>query len=393
MGSIENIPQASGIHTKNADGTLTKINLSVVYIKVLLVWLSKNIQSQTAEMVEIQAASAIYNITQKNLPRNYDGTGTPDSVFQSQKIIELNKGKIISVTFERFDWIRLGAKFYDRADGSMSATVGKAMINGILQSRSTTYQTYFAAEIAKQRLNITNRTGNVLDFPILNSQGELAIPEGTSTSDYLNQKLLLVFNIFVANIEGYVNSFYSGVDRETLTFEVSPKLYSIISSLYLLIGSDSGFRQIGDYKFTLLGNIPVKINALLGKNHMNEIDQDEKYDFSGVHGFIYHPEAMAFPFLPSFNNMTIDPNTGNPNFISRWMVAEDDVDLALRPELLFKVTLSNSSKNDLFKVIAKIQDSNVKQEEKKKIALQIEKGRKRLERRRKALEKKNKLLI
>lgn len=94
-----------------------KLDLSVKYIKNLKVLLSKRvalINATVENREQLDAGTAIYNITKKNLTDDYNaGAGANDLTATRVEQILLDKKKQIAFEEETLDLKRLGARYED----------------------------------------------------------------------------------------------------------------------------------------------------------------------------------------------------------------------------------------------------------------------------------------
>ena len=315
--------QAGSVFVDKGPGATVGVDLALEYVKILPVLMSKNVGNMVATIAnatQMNSGTAIYYKSRRNFVKNYKRQETtPDPVKVFYEYVNLDQEKILTYTFETLDLTRLGVKFT-----SDSMTISEAFLTSWVQGRAKSFEAYIHAKATMLAVEAGTESG-VLDLNV----------DSTKTTDWAELKAQVWAPLadLKADFMGMVSSTFIGIDAEDLIFIVSPKL---VNRLILTVTnySDSARGALLRGEIGEIAGLRIQVNNFLGKKYStNTFDQDETFDFSSLDGILLHKEALGVPWNMGQLMTTIQPNTGNPNFIHKFLVNSKG-GIVLRPQLV-----------------------------------------------------------
>lgn len=332
---------ATSIFSEASDGTLTPIDLSIMYVKQFSVLMGKRIGLTVNPMANIQqldAGSAIYYVSKRNLTRDYLGvTGTPDQVKQIKINILLDKRKEIKFTVESLDLAQLGARY---EDGNI--IVSASALSNWIDGKAKSVESYLFAKYSSIQV-ATAVANTVVELPILDTDGVTPkVPTGNTINNFLQTNVWLPISRAVALFESTVNGYFITIDREDLALVCSPSAYNFLVLATSTLGSEGGRNALLNLNLTTLMDLTLVVNPFLGNNYaVGVLDQIEGFDFSAVDIMIVHKESIAFPYNNGISAANIEPGTNNIIFLHKFALNSAGGG-AIRPTLIkgFKFTAS-----------------------------------------------------
>lgn len=305
-----------------------KADLSVKYLKNLKVLLSKRvalINATVENREQLDAGTAIYNITKRNITQDYKrGAGENDVTAIRTEQILLDKSKEINYEIETLDLKRLGAKF---EDGGI--TISDSYASGWIDAKAKSVEIYLVAKL----LSLAVKTAK--DNGIIN----IALPSTPKIDDYRMLLWLKISNT-LATLKARINDEYIGTDEEDYTLWVSSFFKPLVLLANANLGSESSSQALASGKVLEIGGIKIMECPWLGRNYpAGVIDKQEGFNFLGCDAVLVHKEALAFPFNRGQDNTFILQTNGNIKNFHKFLVSEGK---ALRPDLVKGFTVTSS---------------------------------------------------
>ncbi len=305
-----------------------KADLSVKYIKNLKVLLSKRvalINTTIENREQLDAGTAIYNVTKRNITQDYKrGAGENDVTEIRTEQILLNKSKEINYEIETLDLKRLGAKY---EDGGI--TISDSYVSGWIDAKAKSVEIYLVAKL----LQLTVKTAK--DNGIIN----IALPSTPKIDDYRMLLWLKISNT-LGTLKARINDEYIGTDEEDYVLWVSSFFKPLVLLSTTTLGSDSASQALKDGKIVEIGGIKIIECPWLGRNYpAGVIDKQESFNFLGCDAVLVHKEALAFPFNRGQDNTFILQTNANIKNFHKFLVSEGK---ALRPDLVKGFTVTSS---------------------------------------------------
>ncbi|WP_338986874.1 hypothetical protein [Spiroplasma endosymbiont of Dasysyrphus albostriatus] len=306
-----------------------KADLSVKYIKNLKVLLSKRvalINATVENREQLDAGTAVYNVTKRNLTEDYTaGAGANDVTALRTEQILLNKSKQIGYEIETLDLKRMGAKF---ENGGI--TIADSLASDWIDAKAKSVEVYLVAKLMQLAVK-TAQDNDII---------KIALPQTPKVDDY---RLLLWLKISntLATLKSRINDEYIGTDEEDYTLWVSSFFKPLILLATTTLGSDSASQALKDGKIVEIGGIKIVECPWLGRNYPagNTIDKQEAFDFRGCDAVLVHKEALAFPFNRGLDNTYLLQTNSNVKNFHKFLVSEGK---ALRPDLVKGFTVSSN---------------------------------------------------
>ncbi|WP_375317490.1 hypothetical protein [Spiroplasma endosymbiont of Virgichneumon dumeticola] len=305
-----------------------KADLSVKYIKNLKVLLSKRvslINATTENREQLDAGTAIYNVTKRNITDDYSsGAGANDVTAIRTVQILLDKSKQIEFEYETLDMKRYGAKFEEGA-----ITIADSYVSGWIDGKAKSVEIYLVAKLLALGVKTAKENG------IIN----IALPSNPKIDDYRMLLWLKISNT-LATLKARINDEYIGTDEEDYTLWVSSFFKPLVLLATTTLGSDSASQSLKDGKIVEIGGIKIVECPWLGRNYpTGVIDKKEGFNFLGCDAVLVHKEALAFPFNRGQDNTFILQTNGNVRNYHKFLVSEGK---ALRPDLVKGFTVTSS---------------------------------------------------
>lgn len=313
---------------KDASTVSGKADLSVKYLKNLKVLLSKRvslINATTENREQLDAGTAIYNITKRNITDDYSsGAGANDVTAIRTVQILLDKMKQIEFEYETLDMKRYGAKFEDGA-----ITIADSYVSGWIDGKAKSVEIYLVAKLLALGVKTAKENG------IIN----IALPSNPKIDDYRMLLWLKISNT-LATLKARINDEYIGTDEEDYTLWVSSFFKPLVLLATTTLGSDSASQALKDGKIVEIGGIKIVECPWLGRNYpTGVIDKKEGFNFLGCDAVLVHKEALAFPFNRGQDNTFILQTNGNVRNYHKFLVSEGK---ALRPDLVKGFTVTSN---------------------------------------------------
>ncbi|WP_339046793.1 hypothetical protein [Spiroplasma endosymbiont of Colias croceus] len=305
-----------------------KLDLSVKYIKNLKVLLSKRvalINATVENREQLDAGTAIYNITKRNITEDYTaGAGANNNTASDSIQILLNKKKEINFEEETLDLKLLGAKY---EDGNL--LVSDSLASSWIDAKAKSVEIYLVAKL----LSLGVKTAK--DNGIIN----IALPSNPKIDDYRMLLWLKISNT-LATLKARINDEYIGTDEEDYVLWVSSFFKPLVLLSTTTLGSDSASQALKDGKIVEIGGIKIIECPWLGRNYpAGVIDKQESFNFLGCDAVLVHKEALAFPFNRGQDNTFVLQSNGNVKNFHKFLVSEGK---ALRPDLVKGFTVTSS---------------------------------------------------
>lgn len=298
-----------------------KLDLSVKYIKNLKILLSKRVALINATVEnrnELDAGTAIYSITKRNITQDYTaGAGANDVTAERTVQILLDKKKEINYEVETLDLKRLGATF--EKDGSV--TIADAYASSWIDGKAKSVEIYLVAKLLALGVKTAKDNG------IIN----INLPSNPTINDY-RQKLWLKVSTTLATLKSRITDEYIGTDEEDYTLWVSSFFKPLVLLANSNLGSESSSQALKDGKVVNIGGIDIIECPWLGRKYpVGVIDKQEGFDFLGCDAILIHKEALAFPFNRGFDNTFLLQSNANIKNFHKFLVSDGKV---LRPDLV-----------------------------------------------------------
>lgn len=305
-----------------------KLDLSVKYIKNLKVLLSKRvalINATVENREQLDAGTAIYNITKRNPTEDYTAGAGANNLTASDTIqILLNKKKEINFEEETLDLKRLGARYEDG-----NVLVSDSLASSWIDAKAKSVEIYLVAKL----LSLAVKTAK--DNGIIN----IALPTNPKTEDY-RALLWLKISTTLATLKARINDEYIGTDEEDYTLWVSSFFKPLVLLANANLGSESSSQALASGKVLEIGGIKIMECPWLGRNYpAGVIDKQESFNFLGCDAVLVHKEALAFPFNRGQDNTFVLQSNGNVKNFHKFLVSEGK---ALRPDLVKGFTVTSS---------------------------------------------------
>lgn len=305
-----------------------KLDLSVKYIKNLKVLLSKRvalINATVENREQLDAGTAIYNITKRNPTEDYTAGAGANNLTASDTIqILLNKKKEINFEEETLDLKRLGARYEDG-----NVLVSDSLASSWIDAKAKSVEIYLVAKL----LSLAVKTAK--DNGIIN----ITLPTNPKTEDY-RALLWLKISTTLATLKARINDEYIGTDEEDYTLWVSSFFKPLVLLANANLGSESSSQALASGKVLEIGGIKIMECPWLGRNYpAGVIDKQESFNFLGCDAVLVHKEALAFPFNRGQDNTFVLQSNGNVKNFHKFLVSEGK---ALRPDLVKGFTVTSS---------------------------------------------------
>lgn len=305
-----------------------KADLSVKYIKNLKVLLSKRVALINATIEnreQLDAGTAIYNITKRNITEDYTaGTGANNLTAVNTVQILLNKKKEINFEEETLDLKLLGARYEDG-----NVLVSDSLASSWIDAKAKSVEIYLVAKL----LSLAVKTAK--DNGIIN----IALPSNPKIDDYRMLLWLKISNT-LATLKARINDEYIGTDEEDYVLWVSSFFKPLVLLSTTTLGSDSASQALKDGKIVEIGGIKIIECPWLGRNYPAAvIDKQESFNFLGCDAVLVHKEALAFPFNRGQDNTFVLQSNGNVKNFHKFLVSKGK---ALRPDLVKGFTVTSS---------------------------------------------------
>lgn len=305
-----------------------KADLSVKYIKNLKVLLSKRVALINATIEnreQLDAGTAIYNITKRNITEDYTaGAGANNQTAMNTIQILLDKKKEINFEEETLDLKRLGARYEDG-----NVLVSDSLASSWIDAKAKSVEIYLVAKL----LSLAVKTAK--DNDII----KIALPSNPKIDDYRMLLWLKISNT-LATLKARINDEYIGTDEEDYVLWVSSFFKPLVLLSTTTLGSDSASQALKDGKIVEIGGIKIIECPWLGRNYpAGVIDKQESFNFLGCDAVLVHKEALAFPFNRGQDNTFVLQSNGNVKNFHKFLVSEGK---ALRPDLVKGFTVTSS---------------------------------------------------
>ncbi|WP_425380894.1 hypothetical protein [Spiroplasma endosymbiont of Polydrusus pterygomalis] len=305
-----------------------KADLSVKYLKNLKVLLSKRvalINATVENREQLDAGTAIYNVTKRNITQDYKrGAGENDVTEIRTEQILLNKSKEINYEIETLDLKRLGAKY---EDGGI--IISDSYVSGSIAAKAKSVEIYLVAKLLQLAVKTAKDNG------IIN----IALPSTPKIDDYRMLLWLKISNT-LATLKARINDEYIGTDEEDYVLWVSSFFKPLVLLSTTTLGSDSASQALKDGKIVEIGGIKIIECPWLGRNYpAGVIDKQESFNFLGCDAVLVHKEALAFPFNRGQDNTFVLQTNGNVKNFHKFLVSDGK---ALRPDLVKGFTVTSS---------------------------------------------------
>lgn len=297
-----------------------KADLSVKYIKNLKVLLSKRvalINATVENREQLDAGTAIYNITKRNTTQNYTkGAGANNGTAIRTKKILLDIEKEINYEIETLDLRRLGAKF---EDGGI--TIADSYTSGWIDAKAKSVEIYLVAKLMQLAVK-TAKENEIIN---------ITLPDSPKIDDYRMLLWLKIANT-LATLKARINDEYIGTDEEDYTLWVSSFFKPLVLLSTTTLGSDSASQALKDGNIVEIGGIKIVECPWLGRKYpAGVIDKEEEFDFVGCDAVLVHKEALAFPFDRGLDNTFILQSNANIKNFHKFLVSNGE---ALRGDLV-----------------------------------------------------------
>ncbi|WJG70207.1 hypothetical protein [Spiroplasma ixodetis] len=305
-----------------------KADLSVKYIKNLKVLLSKRVALINATIEnreQLDAGTAIYNITKRNITEDYKaGAGANNQTAMNTIQILLDKKKEINFEEETLDLKRLGARYEDG-----NVLVSDSLASSWIDAKAKSVEIYLVPKL----LSLAVKTAK--DNGIIN----IALPSNPKIDDYRMLLWLKISNT-LATLKARINDEYIGTDEEDYVLWVSSFFKPLVLLSTTTLGSDSASQALKDGKIVEIGGIKIVECPWLGRNYpAGVIDKQEGFNYLGCDAVLVHKEALAFPFNRGQDNTFVLQTNGNVRNFHKFLVSEGK---ALRPDLVKGFTVTSS---------------------------------------------------
>ena len=278
---------------------------------------------------QVQAGSVSYQVPEIMQAEDY-GDGTTD--FQNIRSgiidIQINTRRTVKYAYEQFDYARLG--FFEGVIGVISNSVAKTIQNDLNAHFWSTLVSKF--ELTTGELRTQNLTLPEI-LPDLDDISNYTIPDADDVRaaiakiQLLTTKLSKTFDMKIL-----------GLDKAEFMVFLAPEADANIRSAYWNQPNSLGERVIADnlVGYKLGGGIYYYLDPMLNNKITagTSFSKDKDLDTSGFIGFIVHNEAVAMPFNLNTVIPTINPTTGNPQFICKYQFGIG----FLRTNLVYSIT-------------------------------------------------------
>ncbi|WP_342276439.1 hypothetical protein [Spiroplasma endosymbiont of Nebria brevicollis] len=303
-------------------------DLSVKYIKNLKVLLSKKvalINATTENREQLDSGTAIYNITKRNITRDYTaGAGSNNLTAMNTIQILLDKKKEINLEEETLDLKRLGARYEDG-----NVIVSDSLASSWIDAKAKSVEIYLVAKL----LSLAVKTAK--DNGIIN----IALPSNPKIDDYRMLLWLKISNT-LATLKARISDEYIGTDEEDYTLWVSSFFKPLVLLANSNLGSESSSEALASGKVLQIGGIKIVECPWLGRNYpVGVIDEQEGFNFLGCDAVLVHKEALAFPFNRGQDNTFVLQTNGNIKNFHKFLVSDGK---ALRPDLVKGFTVTTN---------------------------------------------------